>query len=463
MRPSLKHRKLPLLRLLLVAVWLIPSLYSWQSTRLAALDRFLGGNQPVGLAVVPKLMSAAVGPPARAVGYFDEAQAALFTDRGGLYPRSGLDIREVPAHGKPELLWAIDPGICWVWNFASRLGVGLDVASLARFQVGADLGVLVLVLSLAWRLQGWPSAALAGLLYGMSGPLAQATVQIGYYYWSIPVALGAGHYFLSALPKRNGQAAWLCGSTLMSLAVWLRTLWLPVALAVTVAYGLARPRARWRVACLALLFLTVSYSLIVSRASSVTGGGIMHPRSQLWHTLYIGLGYYGDFGPIRWLDEYAFEKARAGGHEPSDQKSYDRYMRTLFLAEVRAAPLKYLRTLLRRFGEYVDFARFFVLGPRRGPVAWLGLLAVVMAASALLAARRYLEIGPLLWIGTFYLGLVAVWAVLVPPQLPYAIETSGLVAPLYGSVGVIAARGVVAWLRRPSTVRAGSPPRSEKG
>lgn len=457
MRPSVKHRRLRPLRLLLVAVCLIPSLYVWRSTRLEALDRLLRGNQPVGLAVVPMLMSAAVGPPARAVGYFDEAQVALFTDRGGLYPRSRLDIRDVPARGKPELLWVVDPGVCWVWNFASRCGVDLDVASLTRFQVGADLVALGLVLTLAWRLQGWLAAGLAGLLYGMSGSLAEATVQLGYYYWSIPVALGAAHFFLSALPKRNGQAAWLCGSAYMSLALWLRVLWLPVALVVTAAYGLARPRARWRAACLALFFLGVSYSLMVFRASSVPGGGIMHPRSQLWHTLYIGLGYYGTFGPIRWLDEYAFEKARAAGFDPSDRRPYDRYMRTLFLAEVKAAPLKYLRTLVRRFGEYVEFGRLFVLGPRRGPIAWLGLLAVAMAGSAAVAVRRYLEVGPLLWIGAFYVGLVAIWAWLVPPQPQYAIETSGLVAPLYGSFGVMAVRGVVTWLLRRRTERGAQP------
>src|SRR3984893_1610279 len=72
------------LRALLIGAALALPVYFWTSTRLTGLRELLRENKPVELGVVPFLMSAAVGPPSRPVGYLDDWRVAAFVVGGGL-------------------------------------------------------------------------------------------------------------------------------------------------------------------------------------------------------------------------------------------------------------------------------------------------------------------------------------------------------------------------------------------
>lgn len=417
---------------------LVLSLALWARSRTQAFNQFLASAKPVGLTVLPYLMSAAVGSPSQAIGYFDQGQVHDFADKGGLYPGSLLDIRQVSGSGDVRPLWLVDWGIAYVWNLASHLGVPLSLASLAGLQLVIDFFAMLLAAGLAVRLQGWSAGVLAGLLYARSSVITAAAVQPGYYYWSIPLALVAGHLLLSSARNHRPSLPILIGSVFLSGALWVRALWFPIAIASQVLDLVRRRRHSWRSATAGIAIIALSYSLLVRHAAKTFGGDLLHPRSQLWHTLYIGLGYYNNFGPIHWQDEYAFAKARAAGYAPQQHSRYERYMRSLFVQELTAAPSKYALTLGHRFFDYMDHG-FQSLAFRHGPPrATEGAFGCFTAAATLLLTRRRPNSGRVVVIGLFYLGMIMLWSVLVPPLPVYASECLGLVAPLYSSIAVAA-------------------------
>lgn len=220
-------------------------------------------------------------------------------------------------------------------------------------------------------------------------------------------------------------------------AVWIRVLWLPVLTMFLTAVSLyALPRARVLAAVVCMAALTLSYSCLVRRVSNEKLGDVLHPRSQLWHTLFIGLGAYGDCGDIRWLDEYGYSVAAAAGISSHDSERYDAYLRQRFLDEISRHPLKYAAAIGHRVGDYVDEGRTSMAGARvLQRRSWFGWAFLSLAAICL--ARRGAVRVDEMTVTALYVLQIAVWGFFVPPLLPYAVETMGLANPLFAGVLVV--------------------------
>lgn len=406
--------------------------------RTLTLENYVASTEIFALDVLPRLLSGAAGGPGRRIGEEDPPQAMAFRERSGLVPSSRLDIRDVPASGQSRTLWIVDPGIMWVWHWASRLGSGLDLASLARAQTYSDLTSFVLAIGLGWRLAGAHAAALTSLLYAWSLPIADGVLVVSYYPWSIVASLIAGHLALSAMVWRPFLAWWLAYTGFAAAMIWLRGVWLPVvfaSLSLALVPTVRRPRLRTLAVLVGLMLIAGSFGTAVARVKSAgVGGDALVPRAQLWHTLYVGLGWYKNFPPIEWRDSYALDVAARAGFAPErSYRAYEDYLRRLFLDEVARAPLTYVMTLGNRMVDYLA-APWNGWGSMRVMRAYglfgLGLMITAVVVGRRAARRRFL--GPLV----LYLLAIAAWSFLLPPQLSYTLETLGLVYPLVASAFV---------------------------
>lgn len=406
------------------------------------------------MSVLPWQMSGAAGGTDRHIGDADPVQVNNFVTRNGLAPRSRLDIRDVPGGGLGSPVWSVDPGIMWVWHALSRLGVPLSVAGLAHAQVYMDLGALALAIALGWRLAGPSAGALAGLLYISSELIAAGVLLLGYYHWNIAGSLLVGHLLLSAMTSPRFLPWWIAYCGLAAALVWLRAVWLPVAVATfTLPFlpGLRKPGQRVAALLVGLLLVAGSFAATVIRVKSAgVGEGTLLPRSQLWHTLYIGLGTYGNFGDIRWDDSYAASMGAKAGFPRENYRAYEDYMRQLFLREIAATPIKYVVTIARRYVDYVGAAAQGWMPDwpgSRGPWPGLGVLAFVL--TGLVGAGdspRGRLLGPTL----LYALTVAVWALVLPPMDYYAGETLGLSYPVLAAAVVVVIRRLAQGARRAS-------------
>jgi len=406
--------------------------------------------------MTPYFLSAAVGDPHR-VGVFLQAQARAFHETGGDRPASRLDIRSVRAEGPEMVLSRVDPGYCWVLHAASLLGMPLSVAGVAEFQQVVDLVCLWLAAWLALRVWGPVAGGLASVLYGANSSIPAITHLVTYYFWSVPMALVLAHVGLLCLRRSRVTSLWWAALVLLAAwAVWVRILWLPVFVVFLTGVGLvALPRKRALAVASSLFALVLSYALLLHRVANEGLGDMWHPRSQLWHTLYIGLGAYGDWDDIRWLDEYAYAVAGAAGISSREWKRYDEFFRGKFVGEVSSHPARYIAAIARRIGDYVDFGRVSVAGARiPARSSWLGWTFLVIAAICL-ARDRFLHFDEQL-IGALYGLQIGAWAILVPPVMPYPVETLGLAYPLVAGVIVVSLRVTTGWFRRtdPGSARA---------
>jgi hypothetical protein len=322
----------------------------------------------------------------------------------------------------------VDPGFSWLLAGARAAGLPLSLTGVARFQTAVDLACLVLVCALVWRLAGPISAGAGALLFGLSEATVATPFLVAYYFWSIPLALLVASLGAAVIragsPPRRGLALFAF-ALLAAGAVWLRVGWLPVL--VLLLPFLRVPSLRWRVAAVTsvLAALVLSYVALVARAdSNGPGAGVLHPRAQLWHTLYIGLGAYGTWGEIRWLDEYAYGLASKAGISPVDSDRYDDYFRGLFLEEVRTHPVRYARLVAQRAADYSGelIAHLPRVAPERRTAAGAFVLAVAVALAS------FTREGAIRWISVALVAQVAVWSLLIPPVVPYALECVGLQA-----------------------------------
>lgn len=422
-------------KVLVVVVCLSAAAQHWYLGRILGLENFLSSGEHFALTVLPRFMSGAIGGPGRHIGEEDPGQVARFRAQGGLLPGSRLDIRDVPGDGSTGLVWEVYPGIMWVWYAVSQLGWRLDVASLAHAQTCADFASLGLAIALGWRLAGAYAGALVGLLYAWSAPVEAGVLVIAYYPWSIAGGLVAGHLLLSAMVSRASSFWVLAYSAFAAALVWLRSLWLPVGLGLlALPTTLRRPKWGRIVLLVGAAVIIGGFGATATRVRSAgVGDGTLLPRAEIWQTLYIGLGWYGNFGPIQWRDGYAREVGAKAGFPRARYGEYEAYMRRLFVEEIRSAPLKYVTTLLRRFVDYLR-AGWLGWGPPWVPsvcvVGALGAVVTVLVLGDGRMKRRFL--GPT----ALYLSTIAVWSILLPPQESYALETLGLVYPVFGNATV---------------------------
>ena len=394
---------------------------AWYRTRIPGFRRHLSADTPESFQMTSYFLSAAVGAPASRVGFFRASQVAAFEAAGGMIPASRLDMRNVPGGADPpQALTRVDAGVAWVFHLASLFGFSLSIASICLFQLLADLISLVLTAFLGFRLHSLLAGALAALLYAANTQIPTTALLVAYYFWSVPLALVITHLTLSFWRR---EWHYFGGTSLLALsfaAVWLRALWLPPLVLVFVGVWLLRGAFKWFT--IGLCVLLASYASLILRVRHQNLGDMLHTRSQLWHTLYIGLGTYGDWGQIQWLDEYAYGVAAAAGVLQSDPVSYERLFRDLFLHEVSHHPFRYCLLLVRRAGDYFDTPRASTLGlgriGRRSIIGWLSILLVVALFRAV-QARGW---EPLM----VYCSGVATWCVFLPPIPIYTTETLGV-------------------------------------
>lgn len=429
------------MKVLIVIVCLSAAAQHWYLGRTLRLENFASSTRPSTLDVVPVLLSGAAGSPGRRIGEEDPAQVKSFLARGGLVPSARLDIREVAGDGSARLVWVVDPGIMWLWHALSRLGWRLDLASMAHAQVCADFVAFGLAIALGWRLAGAYGGALVGLLYAWSLAVESGVTVVSYYPWSIVGSLLAGHLLLSAVVTRAWAAWWLGYAALGAALVWLRGMWLPVSmLLVMLPAAVLRSRRSLIVGLVGLAMILASFGATAARVKAAgVGDGTLSSRSQLWHTLYIGLGWYGNFGPIQWRDGYAYEVAASMRVPVTNHRRYEAHVRGLFLEAIGRAPLTYLATLGRRAVDYLR-AGWYGWSPwlvEACLIAGVGAVVTVLLFGDHATRRRY--VGPV----ALYAGSVAVWSVLVPPQESYTLETLGLVYPVMGA-GVVSALSLAA-------------------
>lgn len=411
------------------------ALLAWGRTRLFGLRAFEADHQVSRFLQGPIFLSAAQGGD-RPIGSFSKDQVRVFRESGGSIPSLRMDIREIKESGDVAVLSRVDPGFSWLLAAGRSMGLPLSLVGVARFQVGADFCCLVLTYLLARRLSGSLVAALAALGYGVT--TATTPFLVAYYFWSVPLALVFAHLGLSLLgaltPDR--RLLWFSAVLLLEMgAIWLRVAWLPAFL-LFLPFLLVRERGtRLGLAALtALAAIAISYAFLVARANlQGEGGGLSHPRAQLWHTLYIGLGAYGTWGEIEWLDEYAYRTAATAGVDYKEPVAYERFFKARFLDEVSRHPARYGALLLRRVLDYAGEspARTPVL--RRLPTSLQGglILASCLALFAWNAAP-----GPR-FVAALFCAQVVTWSALVPAVSPYTMECLGLAS-------VVAAAGAKA-------------------
>jgi hypothetical protein len=429
-------------RTIVAALVSLVALVAWGRTRLLALADFEKTTRPSPFLQGPVFLSGAQGGR-RPVGSFSKDQVRSFRERGGTIPAVALDIRAVQTSSDVAVLSRVDPGFCWLLATARVLGLPLSLVGVARFQVGADLLCLLLTYLLVRRVSGDVAASVAALAFGLTS--ATTTFLVAYYFWSVPLALVLAHLGLSFVraSSANRRLVWI-GVILVAeaAAIWLRVAWLPVFLLALPALLIHERGARLALfAGASLAVVTLSYALLIARASREgEGGGLLHPRSQLWHTLYIGLGADGTWGDIQWLDEYAYRMAETAGVDPKEPIGYEAFFKARFLEEVSRHPARYCVLLLRRTLDYCGEALFRMPLLRHLPLSFLG--GLVLASIVFLSCSSLaVDSG---FVAALCGAQVVTWSALVPPVPPYSVECVGL--PL--AVAVIAAHAAALFLSR---------------
>lgn len=373
----------------------------------------------------PQFLSGAVGD-GRPIGWISLEQIGAFQNGGGMVPSRALDIRTFTSTGETGPLSRVDPGFCWLLAFARLFGVPLSLAGVAHLQVAVDLGCLALAHALAWRLSGPVAGSCSALAFGLTTATVSQPFLVAYYFWSLPLALVIAHTGVSLIRSDTKRSMGLALTSYLALAfcaVWLRVAWLPV-LPASAAFLVVRQRV-WRVTLIVGLLATIaaSYFLLIARVSRQDmGGAFTHPRAQLWHTLYIGLGSYGTWDDIQWLDEYAYGIAAAAGVPASDATRYEDFFRKRFFDEVRQHPFRYGGLLMRRVADYAGEALAHT--PFLDSISRdrLGAFVLVLSVSLLI----FCPDPSLRFVAALLLARVMVWSLVVPPVVPYALECVGL-------------------------------------
>lgn len=431
-------------------VLLLAAFGAWSARRAPAAIRFVGDSEPQAFQMSSFFLSGAVGR-GRGVGFFDQSQVDAFIERGGTRPASHMDIRDVPSGPTPTVLSRVDPGLCWVLHLASRLGIPLSIASVAVFQSAIDLLCIALAGYLAFRVWGPIAGGMAALLYGANLSLVGVTQAVSYYFWNVPASLIFAHVALTVVRRRTTNRGMFFVLVLFAIPlIWLRVLWLPaLAAALTLVSILVFRKRAGLPLIVVVIALALSYSGLIARVSKGTLGDFLHPRSQLWHTLYIGLGAYGDWGAIHWLDDYGYQVAATAGISAHDTARYDEFLKTLFLHEVRARPFKYFRAIVRRAGDYVDECRVSLFHvPALARSAWLGWAMLIAAALTFTVGPDWRSSST---IGAIYAIQIGVWSLFLPPLSPYPEETIGLAYPVLAGVLVTLSRIVAKFIRAART------------
>jgi hypothetical protein len=425
---------------------LLAGLAAWYRTRIPFLRLFLADQAPQSFDMTPLFLSASVDGN-RPVGTYSQSQVDAFRKAGGNRPASGLDIRAFLAVGPSTVLSQVDPGICWILYAASLLGMGLSIDGVVAFQEGVDFLCFGLATWLAFRLWGPVAAGLTSLFYGANFSIPELAHYVTYYFWSVPLALALAHLTVSSVHRSRSALPWWLSLVLVAMAaIWIRVLWLPVLLMFLPVFGvIIVRRRRWLAGIACVLVLGLNYRVLLARVANEGLGDGLHPRSQLWHTLYIGLGAYGDWGSVRWSDAYAVGLAGTAGLNTSQPARYDEFFHRRFLEEVERHPVKYIASLVRRIGDYVDAGRASTAGARAlSRRSWLGW-AFLIVVTICLTRDRFGHVDELA-VGALYGFQIAVWALLVPPQMPYPVETLGLAYPLLAGVLVVSLRAVARYV-----------------
>lgn len=405
----------------------------WMLSRLDAYTALVQNKRQQVMSGFGVLMSAAMAPSRYFPWYGDLAAAVKYEAEHDIF-RDYRPFRR--AEFAPTVHVLTEKGIVIAMRIASRyFGSPANAATLIAMQLALDLLVLYASCFLLWRWGGPVVAIAGGLYYASATTVANAATFPFYYYWPIP--FGVLLCLVAEWAARRGRTARL--SVAIGLGVcagyWLlfRATAVLIPVAIAGAFLAARvPLRRVLLLTLFVVFLQQAPALLITAtAPKDVPGGL--GRSNIWHSLYIGIGTRPNPYGITFSDSSASDMIMSRYKIPFQGPGYEAALKREYLRILVNDPALIGRNAIRNFA-YAVLGRS-LLGSSQALGGWFWLPA--LAGLSIVVARPSNKTFPFALACCLWLTQCATLAIACRPQESYLWETMAIAALAgFGGLGI---------------------------
>ena len=417
----------------LMAVLLIAVTLCWFQTRLHAYTELVQNRREQVMGGFGLLLSAATAPLRFFPWHGDGLAAGQYDKLNDVF----RDFRpfQQPTFNASGLVYT-EKGLLAAIRLASNyLGAPASAATIVAMQLAFDLLVLYALCFLLWRWGGPLAGICGGLYYAGSAAAAEAATFPFYYYWPIP--FGVALCLIADGASRRGEMARLRVSVGLGLCagLWLffRATSVLIPASILAAFLAARVPFRRLFLLMPVIVVLQQLPAFLVAVKAPPGEHAGLGRSNIWHSLYIGIGTRPNPYGIEFSDSSAAGMVARRHGIVFEGPGYEAALRQEYLKIVAERPGLIARNAVRNFADAVRGWSF----PRHwhsvGRWLWLATLAGLIVTLRRRSDRTF----PFVLASSVWVVQCATLGFVCRPQTSYLWETLAIAALAgFGGLGL---------------------------